>query len=243
VKDVVRGSKRQQQENAGMTIAGNVEAARERIAAACARAGRRPEKVRIVAASKTQPAAAILEAIAAGVDAIGENRVQEAAEKRSLVGGGVPWHLIGPLQRNKVRAALEVFDVVETIDRAELADRLESLLAPTGRIVEVFIEVNVGEEPQKSGVLPGQAADLASRLLSCCGHLHLAGVMAVPPYDPDPERSRPYFARLRELAARLAPGPLEISMGMSEDYPVAVEEGATIVRLGRVLFGERVTIR
>jgi PLP dependent protein len=226
-----------------MTVAGNVAAARERIAAACARAGRQPGDVRIVAASKTQPVPALLEAIAAGVDAIGENRVQEAVEKRPRVGAPVPWHLIGPLQRNKAKLAIELFDVVETVDRAELADRLETLLAPLSRTLPVFLEVNIGEEAQKSGVLPARAPALAAQLAERCPHLRLAGIMAVPPYHPDPERSRPHFARLRELAARLAPEGLEISMGMSEDYEVAIEEGATIVRLGRVLFGERVTNR
>jgi pyridoxal phosphate enzyme (YggS family) len=222
-----------------MTIAGNVAAARERIAAACARAGRQPSEVRIVAASKTQPVPALLEAIAAGVDAIGENRVQEAVEKRPRVSAPVPWHLIGPLQRNKARLALELFDVVETVDRAELADRLEALLAPATRVVPVFLEVNIGEEPQKSGALPAQTPALVAHLAARCPHLRLAGVMAVPPYHPDPERSRPHFARLRELVARLAPEGLEISMGMSEDYEVAVEEGATFVRVGRALFGAR----
>jgi PLP dependent protein len=226
-----------------MSIAENVAAVRERIAAACVRAGRRDREVRLVAASKTQPAAALLEAIAAGVDALGENRVQEAAEKLPLVGAKVPWHLIGPLQRNKAKAALELFDVIETVDRAELADRLETLLAPGGRVVPVFLEVNIGEEPQKSGVLPSGLAALSDHLAAHCPHLRPAGVMAVPPYDPAPARSRPYFARLRELAGGLAREPLEISMGMSEDFEVAVEEGATLVRLGRVVFGERVTRR
>ena len=228
-----------------MSIAANVAAARERIAAACARVGRRPDEVRIVAASKMQPAAAIAEAIAAGVDAIGENRVQEAAGKRTLVAGGPPWHLIGPLQRNKAKVALELFDVVETVDRAELADRLEALLAPPDRLLPVLIEVNIDAEPQKSGVLPAHADELAIHVVSRCSHLALVGVMAVPPWHPDPERSRPYFAALRELAARIAArtgsAPLELSMGMSEDFEVAVGEGATTVRLGRVLFGERVT--
>ena len=230
-----------------MSIAENVAAARERIAVACARTGRCPDEVRIVAASKTQAAGAIAEAIAAGVDAIGENRVQEAAEKRPLVGMSVPWHLIGPLQRNKARHALELFDVVETIDRIELADRLEGLLLAGTRVLPVFLEVNVGEEPQKSGVLPDRAPDLAAHLAARCPHLRLAGVMAIPPYDPEPERSRPHFARLRQLALRLREelglDRLEISMGMSEDFVVAAEEGATIVRLGRVLFGERAAKR
>ena len=230
-----------------MSVAERVAAARERIAAACARAGRNPREVRIVAASKHQTADAIRQAIAAGVDAIGENRVQEAAAKRALVAGGPPWHLIGELQRNKAGAALALFDVIESVDRVELADRLEGLLARGDRLAAVGIEVNLGEEPQKGGVAPAQAAALALRIVHACPHLRLVSVMAVPPYHPDPERSRPHFARLRELAGRLAAetglASLELSMGMSEDFEVAVEEGATAVRLGRTLFGERTAAR
>jgi len=226
-----------------VSVAGNLESVRARIAAACVRAGRDPAGVRVVAVSKTQPVEAVLEAVAAGADAIGENRVQEAASKRPHVAGGTPWHLIGPLQRNKAKPALELFDVVETVDRLELADRLEALLAAAGRVLPVFLEVNVGAEAQKSGVAAADAPALAAHLLGSCPHLALRGVMTVPPYDPDPERSRPHFAELRRLAgglaARLGVPALELSMGMSEDFEVAVEEGATLVRLGRVLFGER----
>lgn len=225
------------------SIAARLAAVRERIAGAATRAGRRPADVKVVAAGKTQPATAVAEAVAAGVDAVGENRVQEAVAKRPLVGGSVPWHLIGPLQRNKARHALDVFDVIETVDRVELADRLETLLAGTPRLVPVFLEINVGGESQKSGLAPDAAAALADHLLARCPHLRLTGVMTVPPWDSDPERSRPHFAALRGLAERLARGhglpPLELSMGMSEDFEVAVEEGATLVRLGRVLFGAR----
>jgi hypothetical protein len=225
------------------SIAARLAAVRERIAGAAARAGRGPADVKVVAAGKTQPATAVAEAVAAGVDAVGENRVQEAVAKRPLVGGSAPWHLIGPLQRNKARHALDVFDVIETVDRVELADRLETLLAGTPRLVPVFLEINVGGEAQKSGLAPDATAALADHLLARCPHLRLTGVMTVPPWDPDPERSRPHFAALRGLAERLAHGhglpPLELSMGMSEDFEVAVEEGATLVRLGRVLFGAR----
>jgi pyridoxal phosphate enzyme (YggS family) len=185
----------------------------------------------------------VLEAVAAGADAIGENRVQEAAAKRPAVRGATPWHLIGPLQRNKARSALELFDVIETVDRLELADRLEALLAGGTRTLPVFLEVNVGGEAQKSGVLPDAALGLVERIVARCPHLSVRGVMTVPPYDPDPERSRPVFAALRrlagEIAARTGLPALELSMGMSEDFEVAVEEGATLVRLGRVVFGER----
>ena len=225
------------------TFSENLAAVRGRIAAACAGAGRDPREVRILAVTKTHPAEVVAAAVVAGVDAIGENRVQEAAAKRSQVPGTTPWHLVGPLQRNKAKLALELFDLVETVDRPELADRLETLLAPAGRFLPIFIEVNVGGETQKSGVTPADAASLVDDLLARCPHLRLSGLMTVPPYDPDPRRARPYFAALRSLAddltTRFAVPPLELSMGMSEDFEVAVGEGATWVRLGRVLFGER----
>ncbi len=228
-----------------MSVAANLAQARGRIAAACARAGREPAGVRIVAVSKTHPAEAVAEAVAAGADAIGENRVQEAAAKRPAVRAGTPWHLVGPLQRNKARLALEVFDLIESVDRGDLADRLETLLAAgrPGRVLPVFLEINVGGEATKSGVSPADAPGLAEHLSLRCPHLRLAGLMTVPPWNPDPERSRPHFAALRtlaaELAARLGVAGLELSMGMSEDFEVAAEEGATWVRLGRALFGER----
>jgi pyridoxal phosphate enzyme (YggS family) len=226
-----------------VSVAANLVLVRERIANACRRAGRRAAGVRIVAVSKTQPLEAVLEAIASGVDAIGENRVQEGMAKRSFCPANPPWHLIGPLQRNKAAHALDTFDTIETIDRVELADRLESLLVARQRVVPIFIEVNVGGEEQKSGCTPASAPALVEHLRRHCSHLQLQGLMTVPPYDPNPERSRPQFAALRLLACRLQAdlglAPLELSMGMSEDYPVAVEEGATWVRLGRVLFGER----
>lgn len=226
-----------------MTLKHALAAVRERMAAACARAGRLEGSVRLVAVSKTQPAEAVAAMVALGIDAVGENRVQEAMAKRPLAPHGVPWHLIGPLQRNKARQALDTFDLVESVDRVEIADRLEFLLAPQDRVLPVFLEVNIGEEAQKSGVLPAAAERLAEHVLARCPHLRLGGLMCIPPYDPDPERSRPHFARLRELAVRLAPhlglGRLELSMGMSEDFEVAIEEGADWVRVGRALFGER----
>lgn len=216
---------------------------RARIAEACARSGRDPGDVRVLAVTKTHPSAAVREAIAAGVDAIGENRVQEAALKRPEVTESIPWHLVGPLQRNKARRALELFDVIQSVDRLALADRLEALASPTDLTVPVFVEVNVGDEPQKSGVSVDQAPALVEAILTSCPHLALRGLMTIPPYDPDPQRSRPHYIRLRELAGHLvrdfALPPLELSMGMSEDFEVAVEEGAAWVRLGRVLLGER----
>lgn len=226
-----------------MTLEHTLAAVRERMAAACLRAGRPAGSARLVAVSKTHPGEAVAAIVALGVDAIGENRVQEAAAKRPLVPRGTPWHLVGPLQRNKARLALDTFDLVESVDRVEIADRLELLLAPEDRVLPVFLEVNIGEEPQKSGVLPEAVEALGAHLLARCPHLRLGGLMCIPPYDPDPERSRPHFARLRELGARLTPAlglsRLELSMGMSEDFEVAVEEGADWVRVGRALFGAR----
>ncbi len=230
-----------------MSVAEALAAARERITRACGRVGRDPATVRIVAVSKTQPAEAVVEASGAGVDAIGENRVQEAATKRPLVATTTPWHLVGPLQRNKARLALEVFDLVETVDRPELADRLEMLVAADGggRVLPVFIEVNVGGEPTKSGVPLTGAHALAEHLVDTCPHLRLLGLMTVPPWNSDPEFARPHFAALRrlgsDLTSHLGVSGLELSMGMSEDFEVAVEEGASWVRLGRALFGERRT--
>jgi len=226
-----------------VSIEANLWEVRERMAAACTRVGRDPAGVRLVAVSKTQPVAVVAEVLALGVDAIGENRVQEAAAKRPLVPTGIPWHLLGPLQRNKARLALDTFDLVESVERVEIADRLELLLAPEGRVLPVLIEINIGGELQKSGVLPADTSRLATHVLERCPHLRLEGLMCIPPYDPDPERSRPHFARLREAGERLAPelgvGRLELSMGMSEDFEVAIEEGANWVRVGRALFGER----
>ncbi|MFN3414639.1 MAG: YggS family pyridoxal phosphate-dependent enzyme, partial [Thermoanaerobaculum sp.] len=183
------------------------------------------------------------EAIAAGVDAIGENRVQEAAEKRPAVHLPALWHLVGPLQRNKAKKAIELFDLIATVDRVSLAETLEKHLAERAKVMPVMVEVNVGREPQKSGVLEEELAPLVTHLLSRCPHLQLLGLLTVPPYHPDPERSRPYFRRLRELAYQLESAfhlpTLQLSMGMSEDFWVAVEEGASWVRLGRALFGER----
>lgn len=226
-----------------MMFAGHLARVRERIAAACRRSGRDPASVRIVAVTKTQPVSQVAEAMAAGVDAIGENRVQEAAGKRPHLPSTVPWHLIGPLQRNKARQALELFDVIQTVDRPALADRLESLVAPMPRVVPVFLEVNIGGEPSKHGASPEEIEPLLSHLLTHCPHLAVRGLMTVPPWSADPEQVRPYFRQLRQLAERLAAtlglANLELSMGMSDDFEVAVEEGADWVRLGRVLFGER----
>jgi len=219
------------------------------VAAATTKAGRRAEDVTLMAVTKTHSAEVVRAAARAGLTRFGENRVQEGAPKVEALRSefpGLEWRLIGPLQTNKAKTALQWFQVVETVDRERLAQRLESLLEAQGgseaRKLAVLLEVNVAGETSKSGV----SADDAPRLLDAvleCSHLHVAGLMAVPPYDPDPEKSRPYFTALRDLRDRLAKAagrPLpELSMGMSHDFAVAVEEGATEIRVGTALFGSR----
>ena len=182
-------------------------------------------------------------AVEAGAVDLGENRVQEAVAKKPQV-PGAKWHLIGPLQRNKARAALEVFDIVHTLDRAELADRLHYLLGEhwPDRRLDVLVEINIGSEPQKAGALPDEATDLVRHALGC-DRLAVRGLMAIPPWEENPEASRPYFRELRELRDTLQQNvgvPLpELSMGLSHDFEVAIAEGATMVRVGTAIFGPR----
>ena len=216
----------------------------ERIASACSRTGRPAAGVTLVAVTKTVPAERIRGAIQAGFTILGENRVQEAAPKiADLARERASWHLIGPLQSNKAARAVELFDVVETVDSIALAGRLDRLAAGRGRAeVPVLLEVNVDADPGKSGYdVDRVEADLAR--LADLPRLRLLGLMTVGRLVTDPEDARPTFRRLRELSERLqAREPRlgsALSMGMSDDFEVAVEEGATIVRLGRAIFGER----
>ena len=227
------------------TIAGNIETIRARIRAAAERAGRDPQSVRLVAVSKRQPLAAIREAMAAGQVMFGENYLQEAEDKVAALGQGVVWHCIGYLQSNKARIAAEIFGCIETIERLKLAKALESRLAELGKTMPVLVQVNVGGEAQKAGVAPKEAGQLC-RELQQFPHLRLQGLMTMPPFVDDPEESRGYFRQLRQLGEELAAqgllgqhGPVELSMGMSGDFEVAIEEGATLVRVGTALFGER----
>jgi hypothetical protein len=225
------------------TIAERLAEVQARITAAAERAGRSPTEVTLVAVGKTHPAEAISAAIAAGVTDVGENRVQEAAAKRDRV-PPARWHLIGPLQRNKVATALGVFDAVHTCDRPELVERLGLLLGRDwpGRRLPILLEVNIGREPQKAGVLPEHAEALL-RVAHSCPQLEVRGLMAIPPFAEEPEASRPHFRALRvlrdELQMRLGAPLPQLSMGMSLDYEVAVAEGATLVRVGTAIYGQR----
>ena len=209
---------------------------RERIAAAATRAGRRPDDVLLIAVSKTMEAERVREAIEAGASALGENRVQEAKAKVAVLGHAVPWHLIGQLQTNKVKDALATFDVIQTVDRLELAREIEKRASASGRPMDVFIEVNVASEPQKAGFAP-DALGGALEAIGGLPHLKVRGLMAIPPAVERAEDSRPAFRALRALAEKHRLG--ELSMGMSGDFEVAIEEGATLVRVGTAIFGPR----
>ncbi len=227
-------------------LADNLQRVRERIARAAERAGRRPEEIVILGATKGVPAERIREAAALGLSLFGENRVQEARQKiPQLADLPLTWHMIGHLQTNKVRYAVRLFHAVESLDRAELARELEKRLAPQGKVLPVLLEVNTSGEPSKYGVAPEpeELLSLAEWILAHAPHLQLRGLMTLGPYPPEETRSRRAFARLRELrdllSQRLGLALPVLSMGMSEDFEYAVLEGATEVRLGRALFGPR----
>jgi pyridoxal phosphate enzyme (YggS family) len=217
------------------TIADNLRMVRDRIASAAVRAGRRPEDVTLVAVSKTKPVEAVLAALAAGQTVFGENRVQEAAEKFPGLREAHQFelHLIGGLQTNKARDAVQIGDVIETLDRPRLADAIEAAVAREGRAPTLLIEVNTGDEPQKSGVARADADAFIGGCKSRFGAA-LVGLMCVPPLDQDP---RPHFTWLAERAARH--GRAVLSMGMSADFEVAIACGATWVRVGSAIFGRR----
>jgi pyridoxal phosphate enzyme (YggS family) len=217
-------------------VAANLTAVRSRIEAAARAAGRAPGSVTLVAVAKTQPAALVRQALAAGQRVFGENRVQEAMEKYPdlrAAHADLVLHLIGPLQTNKARQAVALFDVIETLDRPRLAASLAEEMARAGRRPLCFVQVNTGEEAQKSGVAPGEADAFVRRCREEFA-LPVAGLMCIPPLDDEPA---PHFALLAKIAARN--GLDRLSMGMSGDFEIAIQFGATHVRLGTAVFGER----
>ena len=227
-----------------MDVAANWQRVRQRVAQAAERAGREAQAVCVVAVSKTKPVTMIEQAIAAGVTDVGENYVQEAAQKIPRTRALVRWHMIGHLQRNKAARAVELFDLIHTLDSVGLGETLDRLGERRGRPVHVLIEVNAGGEATKSGV---SATDVQGLLVALADRrwLSIDGLMVIPPAGGSAEAARPYFRELRELRDRLrlqaaANAPLrELSMGMSDDFTVAIEEGATMVRIGRAIFGAR----
>jgi pyridoxal phosphate enzyme (YggS family) len=217
---------------------------REQIARAAERSGRNAEDITLVAVSKTFDPATVQEAVEAGARDLGENRVQEAIAKAGTVKGNVRWHLIGHLQSNKARQALEIFDVIHTIDSSQLAERLDRIAGELKVRRGVLVQVDLAHEPTKSGADESELPAIVEALNSA-RHLEFCGLMTLPPFFDSPERTRPYFRRLREILEGLNRERLperkliELSMGMTNDFEVAIEEGATMVRVGTAIFGER----
>lgn len=227
-----------------MSVADNIRSIREVMARAAAISGRPAEAVRLMAVTKTVDDARIAEAVRAGVEILGENYVQEAKRKIETLGKTGEWHLIGHLQTNKAKYAVRLFDMIHSVDRLELAVELDRRARAAGRVMDVLIEVNVSGEETKSGIAPSDALPLV-RAVAPLPNLAIRGLMTMPPWFDDPEEARPCFRALRELRDRIAaesiPGVQmrELSMGMTGDYGVAIEEGSTIVRIGRGIFGDR----
>jgi pyridoxal phosphate enzyme (YggS family) len=226
------------------SVADNIKKIRDDIAEAARRAHRDPSGVRLMGVTKTVDDQRIAEAIRTGLDIIGENYVQEGKRKIEAMGKTLEWHLIGHLQTNKAKYAVRLFDMVHSVDRLKLARELDKRAGIAGITMDILVEVNVSGEESKSGVTPEDTLALV-REMSALEHIKVKGLMTMPPWFDDPEDARPYFVALRKLGERIAkeniPGVemKELSMGMSQDYRVAVEEGATIVRIGTAIFGER----
>jgi pyridoxal phosphate enzyme (YggS family) len=225
-------------------VAENIERIRERIERAALKAGRRSDEIKLVAVSKTIDAERVREAVEAGATAFGENYVQEAREKISLVGRQVAWHFIGHLQTNKAKHAVQLFDMVHSVDSVALAREMERHGEKRGRCVDVLVQVNIRGEETKFGANEEGLMELIAQV-SGLEHLRLRGLMTMPPYFGDPEEARPYFTALRELRDKIRRERkdesflAELSMGMTGDFEVAIEEGATMVRIGTAIFGER----
>jgi pyridoxal phosphate enzyme (YggS family) len=231
-----------------MCIADNVARVRERVAAAALRAGRNPDEITLMGVSKTFPVERIREAYEAGLRMFGENRVQEFADKSGALGDlkDAEWHLIGHLQSNKAAKAAELFGAVDSVDSIRLAERLNAAAEKAGKTLPILIEINIGGEDAKSGVAPD--SEEFGRILIAAPlwrNLRVRGLMTVPPYSEDPQSARRFFRKLREIRDRIASRRLHLvemdvlSMGMSHDFEVAIEEGSTCVRVGTAIFGDR----
>ena len=203
-----------------------------------------PSGVDLVAAAKTRTPQEILEAVEAGVKVIGENYVQEGREAFSVIGGAVRWHFIGHLQKNKIKKAIEFFDVIETVDSEELAAEIDKRCAAIGKVITVLVEINSGREAQKYGVMPEKVSDLV-RSIAGFENLKVRGLMTMGPFSGDPEDARPFFVETKKIYEQLKEEDIPgvemryLSMGMTNSYKVAIEEGANIVRIGTKIFGER----
>jgi PLP dependent protein len=227
-----------------MTIADKFMMVRDRIVSAARHAGRNADTIQLIVVTKTVDLNRIREAVAAGAHILGENRVQEAKEKIEQLSAAASWHLIGKLQTNKVKYAVKLFDMIHSVDNIELAKEIDRHALKIGKVQNILIEVSIAGEATKAGVtLEGVSALV--RDAATLKNISIKGLMTVPPFLDDPEKVRPYFRTLRELATNLAKEHIanismqELSMGMSGDFEVAIEEGATLVRIGMAIFGER----
>ena len=225
-----------------MDLGKNLRLIEERIEAACRRGGRKRSEIEIVAVTKTHPPDTVRQAAAVGLKVFGESKIQEARVKIPEVGGVLRWDFVGHLQTNKAREAVRLFELIHSVDTVHLAEALEREAGNAGKNQRVLLEVNVSGERSKFGIAPGQLADALQRI-NPFPHLIVEGLMTMAPYSEDPEKARPYFRKLRELRDRvgaLTGVPLpQLSMGMTGDFEVAVEEGATLLRVGTAIFGER----
>lgn len=222
-----------------------IEQIQKRISAAAEKAGRSPDEIRLVAVSKTKPGASVQMALDAGLDLFGENYIQEAREKvNALSASGAQWHFIGHLQSNKAKYAVKLFDLIHSVDSLKLARELNKQAARIDKVQPVLVQVNISAETTKSGTSREEAVDLATAI-SDLPNLSLQGLMTMPPFFDDPDRARPYFHELRQLRDHIRslaiPGVTmdELSMGMTGDFEAAISEGATLVRIGTAIFGER----
>jgi pyridoxal phosphate enzyme (YggS family) len=225
------------------SISGNLSRLQEEVQKTAQRCGRDPASIKILAVSKTFPPKVVEEASAAGQTLFGENRIQEATTKIPLVRvKGLVWHLIGHLQSNKARRAVELFDVIQTLDSEKIARKISNCCVDMGKRMKVLVQINIGEEPQKSGFPPSQVEEVVD-LVDSLPNLDLLGLMSIPPFEEDPEQSRPFFSQMFALMKAVnnyRAEPLsELSMGMSADYRMAIQEGSTMVRLGTAVFGPR----
>lgn len=225
-------------------IASNIAKIKQRIAAASARSHRPPDAVKLLVVTKTIPPMLIEEAISAGITALGENYVQEAKEKITALGSKIEWHMIGHLQTNKAKYVVKLFDYIHSVDRLDLAMEIDKRAGVAGRKINILIEVNVSGEKTKNGLEAAKAIDLL-QAISGLDNIAVKGLMTMAPYSSDPENSRPCFSALRNLQQKIIKERIagirmdELSMGMTDDFEIAIEEGATIVRIGRAIFGER----
>ncbi len=227
-----------------MSVSDNYTIVTNRIAAAAKRAGRDPSSVRLVTVTKTVSIEKIREVLSAGAAILGENRVQEAKEKIEQLGHHAYWHLIGQLQTNKAKYAVKLFDLIHSVDNLELGTELDKQAAKAGKVQDVLIEVSIAGEAAKAGVAIDDAINLV-RKAALLNNIRIKGLMTMPPYSDNPENARPYFKKLKELSSAIYRENIpevsmaELSMGMSGDYEVAIEEGATLVRVGTAIFGTR----